>query len=229
MIKNSYSGKFTPHLFQKTGFTLLDGKSIFRRKKGGRFIVFEGLDGSGTTTQANFLFKYLKKQGKRVFLTAEPTHSLIGGLIESQISGDWQGSPECLQLLFTADRAHHLEKEIIPLLKKGINVICTRYILSTLAYGSSEIKDEKWLIEINKKFIWPDITFLLRASPKLCLQRIKKERFHQELFEKEEKLKKVSKNYLKFAKKLKNIYIIDGEKSIKEVFGEIKNTIVGLT
>jgi len=191
----------------------------------GKFIVFEGPDGSGTTTQANLLFKYLKKQGKKVFLTGEPTRSLIGGLIEGQISGDWQSSSECLQLLFAADRAHHLEKGIIPLLKKGITVICTRYILSTLAYGSIDIKDEKWLMEINKKFIWPDLTFLLKVSPKICIQRIEKERFHKELFEKEEKLKKVFKNYLKFAKRFKNIYIIDGEKPIKEVFRDIKKLV----
>ena len=190
----------------------------------GIFIVFEGLDGSGTTTQANLLFKYLKGQRKKVFLTGEPTRSLIGGLIEGQIAGDWQSSSECLQLLFTADRAYHLEKGIIPLLKKGITVICTRYILSTLAYGSIDIKDTKWLINLNKKFIWPDITFLLKVSPKICIQRIKKERFHKELFEKEEKLKKVYKNYLKFAKKLKSTYIIDGEKPIKEVGKEIKKT-----
>ena len=191
----------------------------------GRFIVFEGPDGSGTTTQANLLFKYLKRQGKKVYLTSEPTHSLIGGLIESQISGDWQSSPECLQLLFTADRTHHLEKEIIPLLKKGIIVVCVRYILSTLAYGNLEIKDEKWLMEINKKFIWPNITFFLKVRPEICIRRIKKERFHKELFEKEEKLKKIFKNYLKFAKKFKNICVISGEKPIKEVFEEIKNKI----
>jgi len=191
----------------------------------GKFIVFEGLDGSGTTTQANFLFKYLKKEGKQVYLTGEPTRSLIGGLIEGQISGDWKSTAECLQLLFTADRAHHLEKEIIPLLKKGITIICTRYVLSTLSYGSLDIKDEKWLMEINKKFIWPDMTFLLKVSPKICIQRIEKERFHKELFEKEEKLKKVSQNYLKFAKKFINIHIINGEKPIKEVFGEIKSKL----
>jgi len=191
----------------------------------GKFIIFEGLDGSGTTTQANLLFKYFKKQGKKVYLTGEPTRSLIGGLIEGQIAGDWQSSPECLQLLFTADRTYHLEKEIIPLLKKRISIICVRYLLSTLSYGELDIKDEKWLMEINKKFILPDITFLLKVSPKICIQRIKKERFHKELFEKEDKLKKVFKNYLKFAKRFKNIYIINGEKSIKEVFSQIKNIV----
>lgn len=188
-------------------------------------MVFEGLDGSGQSTQADLLFKYLKRQGKKVYLTSEPTASLIGGLIKSQLSNDWKSSPECLQLLFTADRAYHLEKEMIPLLKRGIIVICTRYILSTLAYGNIDIKDKKWLIEINKKFILPDTTFFLKVSPRICLKRIKKERFHQELFEKEEKLDKVSKNYLKFAKKFKNSHIINGERPIKEVFEEIKKQL----
>ena len=191
----------------------------------GKFIVFEGLDGSGTSTQANLLFKYFREKDKKVYLTGEPTSSLIGGLIKSQIAGDWQSSPECLQLLFTADRAFHLEKEIIPLLERGITVICTRYILSTLAYGSIDIKDTQWLMNLNKKFILSDITFLLKVSAKTCIQRIKKERFHQELFEKEEKLKEVFKNYLKFAKKFKNVYIIDGEKPIKEVSEEIERHI----
>ena len=111
----------------------------------------------------------------------------------------------------------------IPLLKKGISVICTRYILSTLAYGNLEIKDEKWLIEINKKFILPDMTIFLKVSPKICIQRMKKERFHKELFEKEDKLKKVLKNYLKFASRFDNVYIINGERSIKEVSEDVKN------
>ncbi|MDI6591899.1 MAG: dTMP kinase [Patescibacteria group bacterium] len=194
----------------------------------GKLIVFEGLDGSGTTTQANLLLKYLKNKNKKVYLTSEPTHSLIGGIIESQISGDWKSSPECLQLLFTADRAYHLEKEIIPLLKKRIIVICVRYLLSTLAYGALEIKDEKWLREINKKFILPDLTFLLKVSPKICIQRIKKERFHKELFEKENKLRKIFKNYLRLAKKFKNIYIINGEKPIEEVAKEIQSIVSGI-
>ncbi len=217
------------------------GKKLFFTSKRGRLIVFEGIDGSGTTTQANLLFKYLKRKKKKVFLTSEPTHSLIGGLIKGQIAGEWQSSWECLQLLFAADRAHHLEKEIIPLLKKGITVICTRYILSALAYGlidmaatnalfyllpcsalKNSAKDIQWLLNVNEKFIWPDITFLLKVSPKVCIQRIKKERFHKELFEKEEKLEKVLKNYLKFSKKFKNIYIINGEKTIKEVFEDIR-------
>jgi len=191
----------------------------------GKFIVFEGLDGSGTSTQTKLLLKYFKKKGKRAYLTKEPTRFLIGGLIKSFVSGDWKSTPECLQLLFTADRAYHLDKEIIPLLKKGVIVIGDRYFLSTLAYGSLEIKDGDWLLNLNKNFILPDITCLLKVRPKICMERMKKERFSLTLFEKEEKLTEVWKNYKKFSKKFKNVYIIDGEKSIEEVFKQVKNII----
>src|SRR3989338_2983887 len=112
----------------------------------GKFIVFEGLDGAGSSTQANRLADYLRLSGKKAIVTKEPTNNMIGGLIRGQLTSDWKTWPECLQLLFSADRAHHLEKEIIPLLKQGITVITDRYFFSTLAYGALEIKDMDLLI-----------------------------------------------------------------------------------
>ena len=193
----------------------------------GKFIVFDSLDGAGNSTQVKLLADYLNKIGNKTHITKEPTSGLIGGLIKSQLTHDWKSSPECLQLLFSADRAHHLEKEILPLLEKGINVISDRYFFSTMAFGNLEIKDLDWLIEINKKFIFPDLTFFLKVSPKICIQRIKKDRYEVTLFEKEEVLEKVWRNYEKLAKKFKNrnVYIIDGEKPIEEVFSQIKRII----
>jgi dTMP kinase len=187
----------------------------------GKFIVFDSLDGAGNSTQVKLLADYLNKIGKRTYVTKEPTSSLIGGLIKSQLTHDWKSSAECLQLLFCADRAYHLEKEIIPLLKRGINVISDRYFFSTMAYGNLEINDLNWLIEINKKFILPDLTFFLKVSPRVCIERIKKDRFEITLFEKEEILRKVWKNYEILAKRFKNVYIIDGERSIEEISNEI--------
>jgi dTMP kinase len=187
----------------------------------GKFIVFDSLDGAGNSTQAKLLADYLNKIGKRTHITKEPTSSLIGGLIKSQLTHDWKSSPECLQLLFCADRAYHLEKEIIPLLKKGINVISDRYFFSTMAYGNLEINDLNWLIEINKKFILPDLTFFLKVSPRVCIERIKKDRFEITLFEKEEILRKVWRNYEILAKRFKNVYIINGERPIEEISKEI--------
>ena len=78
----------------------------------GKFIVFEGLDGSGKSTQANLLVDFLQQQlHQKTHYTSEPTPNIIGGLIRSQIAGDWKTSNECLQLLFSADRLYHLEKE----------------------------------------------------------------------------------------------------------------------
>ncbi|MBZ1348207.1 MAG: dTMP kinase [Candidatus Nealsonbacteria bacterium] len=184
----------------------------------GKFIAFEGLDGSGQSTQANVLKDFLTETGNQAFLTKEPTNNIIGGLIRGQLTNNWKTDPKCLQLLFSADRAFYLEKEVIPLLEKGITVITDRYFLSTIAYGAVEIEDVDWLIEINKLFILPDITFLIKVSPKICLERIRETRFHIELFEKEQALLQVWQNYESIAKRFENIYIIDGEKTIKEVF-----------
>ncbi len=193
----------------------------------GKFIVFDSLDGAGNSTQVKLLADYLNKIRKKTHITKEPTSGLIGGLIKSQLSHDWKSSQIFLQLLFSADRAYHLEKEVIPLLKRGINIISDRYFFSTMAYGNSEIKDLDWLIEINKKFLFPDLTFFLKVSPKVCIERIKRDRFEITLFETEKILKNIWKNYEVLAKKFKrkNIYIINGERPIEKVFGEIKKIV----
>lgn len=196
-------------------------KNIYQAK----FIAFEGLDGSGQSTQAALLKDFLIKKGHKVHLTKEPTSSLIGGLIRSQLTNEWKSSQECLQLLFSADRAHHLEKEIIPLLKRGVIVISDRYFFSTVAFGTTEIKDWNWLLQINQQFLLPDTIFLLEVSPRVCIERIKKSRFELALFEKEKILEKVLKNYQKLAKEFKNVYTIDGEKSIKEVEKEVQKVV----
>ncbi len=195
-------------------------------KKRGKFIVFEGLDGSGQSTQAEMLTSYLKKRKVKAHLTKEPTNNLIGGLIRGRLQGDWKSTPECLQLLFAADRAHHLDREVAPLLKKGVNVICDRYFFSSIAFGSLEIDDWEWLKSINKRFISPDIVFYLKVSPKTCIKRISENRFSFELFEKEKKLEVIEKSYKKIAKEYDFFQIIDGEKSISEVSEEINKQII---
>lgn len=192
----------------------------------GKLIVFDSLDGAGNSTQVKLLADYLNKIGERTHITKEPTSGLIGGLIKSQLTHDWKSSPECLQLLFSADRAYHLEKEVIPLLKKGINVISDRYFFSTMAYGGVEISDLNWLIEINKPFLIPNLTFFLKVSPGVCIKRIVETRFEVTLYEKEKILEKVWKNYEKLAKRFENIYIINGERPIEEIAKEVRKIVV---
>ncbi len=194
--------------------------------KKGKFIVFEGLDGSGQSTQASLLVDFLKEKGIKAHLTKEPTDNLIGGLIRGQLKGEWSSEAECLQLLFTADRAHHLEKEIIPLLDSGAWVICDRYLFSTIAFGSLEIEDWEWLKGLNKRFPLPDLAFFLRVSPKECIRRMKESRFSLELFEKEKKLEKIEKSYNRLLEEFPLLLEIDGERSMEEVSKEIRSKVL---
>lgn len=198
----------------------------------GKFIVFEGLDGSGQSTQAAKLVEYLNRHQKKIelgrpeaHLTKEPTNNLIGGLIRGQLTNNWKTGQECLQLLFAADRAHHLEKEVIPILEKGGVVVSDRYFFSTIAYGSLEIPDWQWLKDINKHFLLPDISFFLKVSPTVCIERIKGNRFEMELFEKEEALARVWQGYERLSKEFEDVYLIDGEREIDEIFEEIKKIV----
>jgi len=186
----------------------------------GKFIVFEGLDGAGSSTQIDKLAVSLKKEGRNPVVTKEPTNNIIGGLIRGQLTKDWNSSMECLQLLFAADRAHHLDRLIIPALKDKKIVLCDRYFFSTAAFGSLDL-DRNWLLEINDQFILPDLIILLKVSPRECLKRMHENRFQLELFEEEKKLQKVWKTYMWLAKKFPHVRLIDGEKEVEKVASEI--------
>lgn len=187
----------------------------------GLFIAFEGIDGAGSSTQLELLTKTLRKEGFRVLATKEPTNNVIGGLIRGVLTDSVKLPPDSLQLLFSADRAHHLEREIIPVLAKGNMVLTDRYFFSTVAYGALDL-DQNWLLDLNKNFLLPDFIFLLDIPAKVSLQRIKNSRFEVELFEKEEKLSKVAKNFLSLAKKFpKNTYVLDGELSRENIAEQI--------
>ena len=175
-----------------------------------KFIAFEGLDGSGSSTQINLLSDHLSKKWLKVYTTKEPTNNLIGGLVRGQLTKQWRSSQTCLQLLFSADRAHHLEIEIEPALKKGNIVLTDRYMLSTFAFGSIDGLEIGWLEEMNKHFRKPDLTILLKVPPAECIARINKSRNGAELFEEVKKLEKVWNNYEILAERHENVVIIDG-------------------
>jgi dTMP kinase len=188
------------------------------------FIVVCGLDGCGKSTQAKLLAKWLKGKDKEVCLTKEPTDSSIGNLIRVVLKHELKLSPLTLQFLFAADRANHLKKEIEPALNKGKVVISDRYILSSLAYGSLEVKLD-FLKGINSGFRRPDLTLLIDTPPHICLERIKKNKTHLELFEDEEKLKRVRKNYLALNKYFPNTFMVRGDRRKEEVFQRIKEIV----
>jgi len=191
----------------------------------GLFIVFEGPDGSGQSTHAELLTRWFEKRGHKVFTTKEPTNSLVGGIIRVILKKEWKVDMKTLQLLFTADRAHHLNTEIKPLLGKGVDVISDRYILSTLAFGLIE-ENLDWLKQINSKFPIPNITFILNVPGRICAERIAKSRFGFEFFESAEKLEIIRNNYLKLKGFYPNTHVIKSyDRPIEEVHREIVNIV----
>ncbi len=191
----------------------------------GKFIALEGLDGSGSSTQVQLLSDWVFRKGLKAHITKEPTNNIIGGLIRGQLTNSWKTSQVCFQLLFSADRAHHLETEIEPSLKKGNIVISDRYLYSTLAYGPVEGPDMEWLEQINSKFRRPDLTIILKVPPKVCMERINKNRHEVELFESEDKLAKVWNNYEKIVKKYHDIVIVDGNRPVEKVHQDIAKEV----
>jgi len=188
----------------------------------GKFIVFEGLDGSGLSTQAKLLKEYLENRGIKTVLTKEPTkNSSIASKIHQALSHQIEIDSLQLQKLFAQDRREHLENLIIPSLKEGKFVISDRYFFSSFAFGSEKEEDLEKIIELNKDFLMPDLVLLLKVRPKVCIERIKKRGEEIKLFEKEEKLEKVWKNYQKLVDMFDVIKVIDGEQEIDKVQREV--------
>ena len=183
------------------------------------FIAFEGLDGSGLTTQASRLRDWLSSKGYEVYLTKEPTDGLIGSLIRGVLRKELVIDAETLALLFAADRMLHT-KNIIKLLDEGVIVITDRYRLSSYAFQSIEV-DLDWLKKINEKTLTPDLTFIIDTPPLICMRRIQKQRFHVELYEELEKLEKIHAIYRKLAEEESNTFLIDGNRPVEAVSSDI--------
>ena len=197
-------------------------------EKRGKFIVIEGLDGCGKTTQVELLAEELREQGEKVIETNEPTGGLIGKLIRQVLEKKAVLSSDALQLLFVADRLDHLRNEIEPTLKRGEMVICDRYLWSTVAYGSLNL-DKNWLLSLHRYCSYPDISIFLEVEPKTCLQRIGLRGKGKTIFEEEGKLRKVWQVYQWLAEKFpKRVIIVDGEREPEKISREILNKILNL-
>jgi len=163
----------------------------------GLFVAFEGIDGAGLSTHSRLLYEELSRRGYEAVLTKEPTDGLIGGLIKAALRGEWRTDPATLQLLFAADRCHHVNTLVYPALREGKVVITDRYKYSSIAYGSLDC-DREWIVEINSKFPEPDVLVILDVPVEIALERISRSRFGFELFE-NSRLERVRGNFLEIA------------------------------
>ena len=195
----------------------------------GRFIVFEGIDGAGKTTQIDLLEKKLKEMGRRVYRTAEPTESVSGGMLRDALAGITKRSACEMAALFTLDRIFHNVNSvhgIEKMLADGVDVICDRYYYSTLAYQGSEIKGD-WAFDLNlncPEIRRPDVCMFLDLTPEQSLARIAKGRVTQEIYENREKLEQVRRKFYSVFDRLEedeHIVILDASRTIEEIADEI--------
>lgn len=193
----------------------------------GKLIVFEGLDGSGKTTQAEVLTSRLNDSGREALLTYEQTKGPVGHLISKVLIKKIDLPAQTLQFLFVADRIDHLEKQVIPALKSGKIVISDRYFWSTVAYGSLQL-DRDWLISLHRYCLEPDLVIFIEVSPAICLERIKKRGGERSVFEAQKKLAKVNRTYHWLVKKFpKKSVIIDGSGKPTEVAKIVAESVSG--
>jgi dTMP kinase len=192
----------------------------------GKFFVIEGLDGSGKSAQVDLAIDYLKEIGKDVVVTKEPTmDSEAGRKIKQALKKEIFVEPLELQGLYVQDRKEHLENKVIPALKEGKFVVSSRYAFSTFAYGYSDGLDVDLLIKMNDNFLLPDLTVIVDVSPDSCVKRIETRGEEKELFEQKEKLIKVNEIYKKTPQMFENVFMVNGENPIEEVFEDIKKII----
>ena len=140
--------------------------------KKGIFLVIEGLDGSGKTTQAALLAEKFYKT-YNVLLTAEPSRGKIGSFIRECCLYEKERLPtEAEALLFAADRIEHMQTELKPALDEGRLVICDRYIYSSLAYQGSAGLSLDWIKTINARALQPDICIFIDVPPEKVIERL---------------------------------------------------------
>lgn len=188
----------------------------------GAFIVFEGLDGSGTSTQAGLLKHRLEaEKARRVYITRQPSNGPAGSLLQLALRKRITLDARSLALLFAADRMDHLSSDLLDKLDQGVTVICDRYYLSSFAYQLLDLPDDlAWLEQINAHARPPDLSLLLDVPAEVCMERIRQTRWHVELFEELDRLRAVRAHYLQIAEARSDrerIVVLDGNRRPDEV------------
>lgn len=225
---------------------MVDAASEIGRR--GLFVVFEGIDGSGSTTQGEHVSNLLRQKGRKVLFTHEPSGGPAGALIrlalagrlvganfsfhdpaESDVDGGSSLDSRSLALLYAADRSDHTETQIRPSLQRGRSVVCDRYIMSSLVYQGLEF-DLDWLLEINSGIITPDVTFFIDVPVRRAMIRMRRARWTKDLYEDQSQLERVRQKYLEVIEsgidEIGPVIQIDGSRPKREVRKHIRDYMV---
>jgi dTMP kinase len=169
-----------------------------------RFIVLDGIDGSGTTTQGQRLVAALQAAGHRAQFTCEPSSGPIGRQIRQLLAQGGGGDEpsrawDTLALLFAADRLDHVAREIRPALDAGMHIVCDRYDLSSLAYQSATALPGTdplpWIRALNQRAPRPDLTLVLDVDPDVAEARRAARGQPAELFERRDLQRRLAQLY----------------------------------
>lgn len=197
----------------------------------GKFIVFEGIDGSGKSSHAVLLKERLEKEGYRVFLTQEPSDGEAGKLLRRCLTKQSDLPEQAIAGLFMTDRIDHIlnpETGLLKHLSEGEIVLCDRYYFSSFAYNGMYAPME-WVIEINRiarETLRPDLTLFLDIRPETFLSRTES-RGAKERYEKVELLNKVRDNYFKAFDLLpeEKVAVVDNTRSLEEASEEVYQVV----
>ena len=202
----------------------------------GKFIVFEGIDGSGKSTQIKLLAENLKKRGIACCETFEPTYGLVGSVLHDILSGKIKRDPKVTAALFVADRLDHIlnqEDGMLKSIESGETVLCDRYYFSSYAYQSVDVPRD-WVIMANrmaKDALKPDATIFIDITADTAMERITQNRENTELYETKERLESVRNGYFSAFELMKDeerIFVVDGNRSIEEIAKEIEEIVIKL-
>ncbi|WP_118972978.1 dTMP kinase [Taibaiella koreensis] len=193
------------------------------------FIAFEGIDGSGKSTQVQLLAGKLREQGHKVYTTFEPTDSKIGKMIRDIFAHKEPADHRTIAALFVADRLDHLlhpENGLLKKLAEGYTVITDRYYFSSYAYHGTHMSMD-WVIAANAlcaDLLRPDLNIYIDMPPEASMERISKGRNSTELYETLDNLKQVRDKYLEAFGKEKDrekIFITDGNRPAEAVAEDV--------
>ena len=186
----------------------------------GKFVVIEGIDGAGTTTQSQLLMNWLQARGHRAVLTSEPSRGPIGAMLRQVLSGRLVSqrldgtsgvlNNDVIALLFAADRLDHLDNEILPSLRSGATVICDRYYHSSITYQSLG-GDREWIRMLNAHARPPDVTYLIDIPAEEADRRLR-QRAQREIYETLETQRLLEQAYREIPRILADqvVLVVDG-------------------
>jgi len=198
------------------------------RTPAGRFVVLEGIDGSGTTTQAARLAASLRAAGHAVVSTREPSDGPLGVVLRQALTRRLVGlSDQALALLFAADRLDHLASVVEPALAEGKVVVSDRYVLSSLAYQGMRLP-LSWVETLNAAARPADLTLYLEVDPRTAARRRQGRGGAAELFDADEVQRAVARSYGRVVRKharAQRVVRVDGRAAPDEVAREILSRV----